>query len=1472
MAGGEMNFRKFSGAIVLILSLAMSGVIVPNSADVAVAAPSCSKQYKALSNKIKENTNSSTKLKLANDTQTKYLSCLKAGSKKISNTVAKKCQPNLQALSASFRLELSGKKSLNGTQYQALGDFEFCIDRLEVSELAPASSASSCKAYDAGISLAKKKKDASAQKQIQVAKTECLNAASALAQVAACPGEEGPCEQILSLAKPIVDPTPLTLPGMLISIASNGKVILSFETLTPDICEVSPNGILRLPIDEDAQVSLETFGGSCLVSVESEETDAYEADSMTVSINVLPIDGGRTLSLTPAPTITELPMVGRELRADGGNWETGAILSYQWKLDGSDLPGEITNSITPSPTMAGKVLSVAVTGTKRGYKSVTVYSRSAQVRLAKFDAIPIVSISGEAKVGQELTSTIQGQGSEMNFEFTWKRNGSLIAGAKSSKYTLSKADVGKQISLSVQISSPGFESVTIESLETSRVVDALLTLTPVPKILGKLTVGSILQMDSGTWNEGVVLSQQWFRNSVAIPGATSTNYELTAADLAKSISLEVTGSKQGYTSTLRASSNYGPIAEGDIGQPISPIILGETTVGSVLEIDKGDWPDGVNFSFRWFRGAAVISGATSSTYTLVSSDNGNAIKVEVAVKRLGYKTLTLLSSPTIAVSLPEFTNQPAPIISGFPIVGQILRVLVGQWDVGTSLSVQWLASGVAISGATSTTFTPSSAQVGKEVSVRVTGSKTGFKTSIQVSDPTEAVATGTISPAPTPTISGPIKLDSTLTSNLGTWPSGVSLSRQWLRDGVAIVGATAATYVLKSADVGAMISIRSTATKSGYQATVTTSTEVGPVLSDSLEAVSSPVVTGDAMAGQVLTMSVADPSRLLLGASVTYEWLRGSTLVKTGSTTYTTSLSDVGSTITARIKVSKAGAVAIAKSSQPYGPITPPVIAKSSTPVVSGTPNVGNTLTATVGTWSSNAALSFQWYRGTAAISGATMNLYSLTSADAGKTISFRVTGSYLGATQIQQSVPITISTGTFGKVPTPIIFGSSSVGSTLSLIPGSWSPAPSLTYSWLRDGVVVSGRTSTTYLLSAADLGKSIVAKVQGSLAGYTTVSMSSAAVLITEGSISPVGTPAISGSKIVGTTLSGFTGTWMSGTALSYEWIRNGTVVKSNSLNYLTGLEDSGQIITLRVTGNVTGYLSVVREVSFAVGSLPAAPVIGDVFSKLSSLEIPWSGSPQMSNIWEVVNSSGAVVSTSACGSSCPNPVVLGGLSPGVSYTVRVTTSSSGGSMVTTKAVSTYPVLTLQTSLATFGRYGDQLEATIGSQPGWRYRIGPGYGCTSTYSSSNWQTGDSIKWLTTLATTACSFTLYMEDGHGNASSQGLPKAGTFNGVLGQIAPPEIFNTSLDASNSDWVRIGFSSSTLARTSMTLTVVDSAGNPVSLTAKPTINQTSGDLWNGSFSSVVSTLGLPAGDYTISVKVSVDSSLFTVYTFDKFSVG
>jgi hypothetical protein len=157
-------------------------------------------------------------------------------------------------------------------------------------------------------------------------------------------------------------------------------------------------------------------------------------------------------------------------------------------------------------------------------------------------------------------------------------------------------------------------------------------------------------------------------------------------------------------------------------------------------------------------------------------------------------------------------------------------------------------------------------------------------------------------------------------------------------------------------------------------------------------------------------------------------------------------------------------------------------------PTITGTPSVGETLTAQNGTWSNTpTAYQYQWLRCNTAgdpcvgISGQTQKTYTVTSTDNGNTLRVRVTAVNAdGAANARSAATAVVgSTGSPKNTARPTISGDPTVGQELTADPGTWTGTPtSYAYQWQRCDIDalncfgVSGATGKTYGVRDADVG----------------------------------------------------------------------------------------------------------------------------------------------------------------------------------------------------------------------------------------------------------------------------------------------------------------------------------------------------------------------------------------------------------------
>ncbi len=291
--------------------------------------------------------------------------------------------------------------------------------------------------------------------------------------------------------------------------------------------------------------------------------------------------------------------------------------------------------------------------------------------------------------------------------------------------------------------------------------------TALPSISGTVTDSGTLNATDGSWSGSAPFTfiRQWRRcdsagaNCSNIPGATGASYSPAAADLGKRLRVRVTATNSADTATAEsaASSVVQPSAPSNTALPE---ISGTAAEGQVLTATNGSWKGTpvISFTRQWLRcdsaGASCtnIGGATGSTYTLVSSDVGKRIRVQVNASNAQSPPpgVAATSAATAPVGGTAPLDQDAPTISGTPRPGQTLTAGDGTWSgtVPMTFTRQWRrcdADGlncVDIGGATGTTFLLTATDLGHRIRVRVTATNAAGSRAV------ESAARGPVVPDP----------------------------------------------------------------------------------------------------------------------------------------------------------------------------------------------------------------------------------------------------------------------------------------------------------------------------------------------------------------------------------------------------------------------------------------------------------------------------------------------------------------------------------------------------------------------------------------------------------------------------------------------------------------------------------------------------------------------------------------------------
>ncbi len=225
-------------------------------------------------------------------------------------------------------------------------------------------------------------------------------------------------------------------------------------------------------------------------------------------------------------------------------------------------------------------------------------------------------------------------------------------------------------------------------------------------------------------------------------------------------------------------------------------------------------------TLQWTKNGANISGATTATYAIAATVEGDAGSyAAVATSTAGTATSTaaiLTVNPALAA--PSITTQP---LSQTVTAGNAVTFSSAASGNPTP-TYQWQKSGVNISGATSATYTIASTAAGDAgnyavVATSTSGSVTSATATLTVSAALAAPAFTTQPSSATVIVGGAATFTAAASGN-------PTPTYQWQKGGVTIAGATSTTYTIASTGTGDAGSYTVVATNSGGAVTSSAAT------------------------------------------------------------------------------------------------------------------------------------------------------------------------------------------------------------------------------------------------------------------------------------------------------------------------------------------------------------------------------------------------------------------------------------------------------------------------------------------------------------------------------------------------------------------------------------------------------------------------------------------------------------------------
>lgn len=433
--------------------------------------------------------------------------------------------------------------------------------------------------------------------------------------------------------------------------------------------------------------------------------------------------------------------------------------------------------------------------------------------------------------GDELAGSLDAPGANVTYE--WFDDKVYSPASATSKFTV-PATLKSSLDLKLKATARWPDGTTRERLVGGGYTTALMVPAGTFTLPGAAKVGETLRANFApnaeleTLFPGVTsgLKYTWYRRCwfgscfvsgremYLVPGDENTTVilDVVDADAAKHPGIYLLDLPFGGDSVVR-------VGAGSVPTPVP--VLASPTVGKRINVDLSGFKGATRLDAVWEPAglAAVQTLDIGSVASIVPPRHWVGRKLTLSVVahyQTGRESKSVRSTAVAVAPARQVLGKPA--ITGAAQVGSKLSVSVSRVGLasGTGVTWQWYRGSKVIAGAYSASYTLTAADRGAKIYVLAKANAEGYAQATAASSATAAVKLGVFKKG-TLSIKGTARQGKQLKVALKSWPSGLGLKFQWLRNGKTIKKATNPIYRLTSADRGKKITVRMVATKPGYQ-------------------------------------------------------------------------------------------------------------------------------------------------------------------------------------------------------------------------------------------------------------------------------------------------------------------------------------------------------------------------------------------------------------------------------------------------------------------------------------------------------------------------------------------------------------------------------------------------------------------------------------------------------------------------------
>lgn len=687
---------------------------------------------------------------------------------------------------------------------------------------------------------------------------------------------------------------------------------------------------------------------------------------------------------------------------------------------------------------------------------------------------------------------------------------------------------------------------------------------------------------------------QWMLNGIDIQGATSASFTLNNLVNNANVALRVTSTSSCFFPATVTSSIISVSVQPSVAPSatVSTTASGNTTCsGNLVNFTSSLQNQGSNPLLQWKINGINVSGATSSTFSTSTLQNGDVVSLQLTSNAGCASPATVISNgltiivnqtvtPTVTVTSNTGGNQVCS--------GNVLILNANITNGGDNPQYQWLQNGSVIPGETGPSYTiPSGVTGSQNFSVRLT-SNAICATQSQVISPNFTV-TGVSSVTPAVSISsniptGPVCIGTAITFTASPTNGGSNPAYQWRVNGNLVSGQTGSTFTTSSLANNDQVSVvltsndpcanPVTATSQAFIANIITS--ITPAVS-----ITSPVPGWTICAGETISFSANATNG---GANPQYQWTLNGIDVQ-GANGATFSASNLGNNAQVRCRLTSsfscANPVSVVSNMivVTVNPTIIPTVQISSSQGNSICQGTSTTLTASPVNGGNGPV--YQWFLNGTSIIGATNSTYN-TPTDLIGTANYTVqltsnANCVLPASVTSQNFALNITPSVTpavsfsSNVPGNTVCSGQSITFTASATNGGTTPG----YQWRVNNADVPGQTNAIFTSTTLANNDQVSVRLasNATCANPTTVVAQNQTITVTPSSPAAVTiTSSIPSNTVCPTQSITFTANPVNGGSNpTFQWKRNGINLpgETNPTYTTFGLANNDQI-SVQITSN--------------------------------------------------------------------------------------------------------------------------------------------------------------------------------------------------------------------------------------------------------------------------------------------------------------